>query len=1022
MIQSRRHLRYTYVVYLLALAAGGAACTPLGDSALPLPQRNTQELTQTGVDAARADLSVRAVNNPPSALPFDFFTVDVQLCNEGTRAGDNIDVQLELAPAGAGGVGGMPIGGQRISTIGADQCIEQSLLVSAPVFDGLYTILVTVDPFHRIDELAEDNNSARSAEMAIGFGPDLVVTDVYSAPSARPQQAFDIALTTCNHGTQTGGGIAVQLVFVGDAYLSDAYLSDAYLDDYYEGDTYLGDNHKGRNRGRDIARDTPPAGPADVVFGTQHIGLLNPGQCQTETIRGLAPRAQGVYTASARVDIEDALFELREDNNQTTGARIGVGYRADLIISDIVVDTASDTALDSDANTGNDGGSVAVAIKVCNQGQWPSVGPIDVEVVLTRAVEREGSKTAPDQRRNSRTHPLAGPDIDKTSIISAIAPLSLDITLGVDRCVGGTIYVASPDEAGLYVVSAVVDPPGNPSSDTEETDVGPYGIHAELIEDNNSAHGPTIAIGPGPDLQVTFVSGPSTVAPDEPFDVITTVCNRGHRASGPVDVSAVLSADDAVDHRDPAVGFASLTNLDPHTCATIAIRAFAADHGGNSAPRIGVIVDGVHVIDEAAKDNNQRTGGPVYVGRGPDWVVDDIAAPGSVARGARGDLVATVCNRGSAPSARADVHFVRSADPSIGHDDPVIAHGIAPALMPEQCADVGAEAAAIADRNGIAYIGAIVVTAIPGREITATNNASRGHRIAIGDRADIAITAIVAAEAARDFASIDPEVTVCNQGQASARATFIELRLSPTSMPFKDVDGSLIGFAFARTIAPGQCRTERGRIFARRHHALNKNDNDDDGDDDGDQNLAGSYTLTAIASPFGRRLGRRSGRLGDTQPQRATTRVAVGDSADLVIAAITPLPPPEGSQTGIAASATVDSTVAATMTVCNRGFAPSASTEVELYTAVTETIDAGANFIGAAEVATLAPGACSDITIAGSADLPARAYVLGAVIDADNHVREIDDGNNTLVGPPIDIDAHHGKADDNGSDGSGSAL
>ncbi|WP_437972276.1 CARDB domain-containing protein [Sorangium sp. So ce260] len=111
--------------------------------------------------------------------------------------------------------------------------------------------------------------------------------------------------------------------------------------------------------------------PSDPVAGYASVGNLYPGECVELRVQTLAAVPDGAYTLGAVVDSFGDVIELSEANNAASGGDIGVAYAPDLIVSAV---SGPPSALP--------GGSLDVAVTVCNQGTTPSQTPT-VEVLLS---------------------------------------------------------------------------------------------------------------------------------------------------------------------------------------------------------------------------------------------------------------------------------------------------------------------------------------------------------------------------------------------------------------------------------------------------------------------------------------------------------------------------------------------------------------------------------------------------------------------------------------------------------------
>ncbi|WP_437651017.1 CARDB domain-containing protein [Sorangium sp. So ce362] len=207
------------------------------------------------------------------------------------------------------------------------QCAVLGVQTSAGVPDGAYTLGAVVDSFGDVIELSETNNAAAGGDIGIGDGPDLIVSAVSGPPSAFPGGGFNVQVTVCNQGTapnQTG--------------IVDVRLSpDATIE------------------------------PFDPLLGSAPVPWLYSGQCEPVTVAVSADVPEGAYHLGAIARENGWNQELITSNNTRDGGLLGVGHRADLVVS---------------AVSGPPGSLFDASITVCNQGTAPSHG-VTVEVRLS---------------------------------------------------------------------------------------------------------------------------------------------------------------------------------------------------------------------------------------------------------------------------------------------------------------------------------------------------------------------------------------------------------------------------------------------------------------------------------------------------------------------------------------------------------------------------------------------------------------------------------------------------------------
>ncbi|WP_164021941.1 CARDB domain-containing protein, partial [Pyxidicoccus trucidator] len=147
-------------------------------------------------------------------------------------------------------------------------------------------------------------------------------------------------VTVCNHGTTSG---------------------DSHVELYLSADAIIRTN-------------TAPGPMEDSFVGGAPSGPLYPGQCATVPVQGNAwlppPGIEGPYHLGAVVDPSNNRPELLEDNNSSSGYRIGVGDAPDFVVTSVTGPTSV-----------QDGQPLTAQVTVCNHGTRP--GDTLVELYLS---------------------------------------------------------------------------------------------------------------------------------------------------------------------------------------------------------------------------------------------------------------------------------------------------------------------------------------------------------------------------------------------------------------------------------------------------------------------------------------------------------------------------------------------------------------------------------------------------------------------------------------------------------------
>jgi large repetitive protein len=611
--------------------------------------------------------------------------------------------------------------------VGPGACETRNVqgIADAPGVDGAYYVGAIADLPNMLPELIETNNASRGSLIGIGWGPDLVVTAVKGPPSATPGSPFTAAVTVCNQGTAPGGA-KVDLVLSADSTIEvplppepwdpaadrmvggdlfqlqpgacetrsvqgiadapgaeGAYRLGAVADVANALPELIETNNASRGSLIGIGwepdlvvtavkgppsvtpgspftaavtvcnQGTAPGGaPVDLVLSADAtidvpvppepwdptadrlVGgdffQLPPGACETRGLQGIAdaPGVDGPYYLGAIADLPNMLPELIEINNANRGSLVGIGWGPDLVVTAV-----------KGPPSATPGSSFSAALTVCNHGTAP--GGAQVDLVLSADASIEAS---------------VAPWWDPTA----------------DRPVGGGFFQLEPGACETRNVQGIAIPPGVDGAYYLGAIADPPNMLPELIETNNASRGTLIGIGFGPDLVITAVKGPPSVAPGSPFTAAVTVCNQG-TAPGGAQVDLVLSADSTIDVAGPPAPWdpaadrpvgGAFFQPQPGACETRNVQGIADAPGVDGAYYLGAVADLPNALPELIETNNNSRGSLIGIGSGPDFVITAVKGPPSVMRGRSFTASVTVCNQGTAPGS-APVDLVLSADSSI---------------------------------------------------------------------------------------------------------------------------------------------------------------------------------------------------------------------------------------------------------------------------------------------------------------------------------------------------------------------
>ncbi len=649
----------------------GAAVDPYNNRLELIDDNNTRVGTRIGV-GNRPDFVVSSVTGPTSARPGQALKASVAVCNQGTAPGGT-HVALYLSsdaviavPQSSSSYSDRLLEVGTTSTLVPGQCQTLSLAGSASVpEEGPYYLGAVVDPGESAPELIEDNNSRAGTRLGIGHRPDFTVTSVTGPASAQMGQPITVNVTVCNQGTQ-GDGTRVELYVSADKVVTVAEGPSPYT-------------------------DQPLAGVSTPY--------LHPGQCETLSVQG-APRlpAEGPYYLGAVVDPSESRPELIEDNNARVGTRIGLGAKADFIISAVTGPVSAHA-----------GQPITASVTVCNQGTVAD--GTDVELYLSS----DAVITVPEAPSPYTDRPLVR------------MPSQL-LQPGQCQTLSMTGSASVPAE-GPYYLGAVADP---------------YERRAELIKDNNSRAGTRLGIGSGADFIVTSVTGPASAQAGQPITASVTVCNQGTQGDG-ARVELYLSPNSVItppaasaSSTDTFVAGAPTVYLQPGQCQTLSMTG-PASVPAEGPYYLGAAVDPTDSRPELIEDNNTRVSSArIGIGLRADFIITSVTGPASVQPGQSFTATVTVCNQGTRGDSTVVALFL-SADrvitvpesPGDPNVDPLVATGSTPVLNPGQCLAVPLTGTASVLYPGPYYLGGAADPGESRLELIEDNNTRAGNLISI---------------------------------------------------------------------------------------------------------------------------------------------------------------------------------------------------------------------------------------------------------------------------------------------------
>ncbi|NOK14880.1 CARDB domain-containing protein, partial [Corallococcus exercitus] len=817
-----------------------------------------------------------------------------------------------------------------------------------------------------VQELNEDNNAFIQGRVGTGPEADLVITDVRAPANLVEGQSFTATYTVCNRGNTLAHDYGVSL-----------FLST--------------------ETNPPVSRP-PPAPPvfAELQRAYAFLGRALPyatlaaGQCTTERSTFTALRPPDAMPSpferplhlSAVVDSQGP--EPRTDNNGFAAGIVGLGIGPDLVI----------TELQGPASV-RPWGSFTSTVKVCNVG----TGMMNSGAYVDVYVSVDDTLPAPD--------PLAPP-----------GPLPM----GSHRFVGSALV--PPLSAGACATRQIAG----------SADLPPYAIPfrplylgavvyqgstpEELRRDNNTRVAGPLSVGNGPDLVVTSVEAPGTVAPYEPFAATVRVCNVGTDSVNPTEVALVVSAEETwalPPQGSPApfpgpdqflAGFVNVAPLQAGQCVSAMGMMSAGQPPGASSPgqplSLSAAVDPFQNQPELREDNNVFVKGRLGVGWEADLVITALTPPASIRPGQPFTTTLTVCNQGSQPSsndALVTLHLLTVPElslPAQGTPPPPQDEFLGEFFIPQLAAHTCGTTPVTGNFYGAPwqertyYVGATLDRTWSTPEVRKDNNTFVGPRVGVGSAPDLVITAVGGPENIAPYGQAPVSVTVCNQGTQPSFAQRVELFFTtePTPpeppIPGRPVDPasgvSLVGTVDIPPLPENACITREDTLHA-------------------------SPPASGPEAPlFLAAIVRAPSPLDELRTDNNAFmrgRIGVGYAPDLVVTEVTAPFAVRGGEMFLT-----------TVTVCNQGTQPSwgnSQVEVLLSTQPTLAFQGGMPgssstqvTLGELDVGELSAQQCTTRQLFTSTDtLPgyqsSGLFYLGALVDSQQSVMELREDNNAFV-------------------------
>ena len=675
--------------------------------------------------------------------------------------------------------------------------------VPAKLLPGKYSSWAYVDRINSVKESIESNNTYGPVTFTVGgpiYDPDLVITGMKASTSS--SGAVTYFINVCNYGKATSPATTVDL--------------------YY-------------NRSSQPSSSSTPNDKASV-------SSLAPGACTSVTIN--ATFKTGTYTSWAYVDRVNYVKESNEGNNIYGPVKVIVGGtdpKPDLVVTNVTNGTNSYGYTYYYITVCNKGGQSATTAALdlyYNRSSKPSSStPGDMissvynlaagacttrtmAVVLTPGtysswvyVDR-GNTVSESNEGNNVYGPVkvtvAGTGKPDLHIINVSTSQTSTYTYYyVTVCNKGTAR-SGTTYMDLYYNRSSVPPTslqGNLETYLSSLNAGacmtrtfyatlPGGTYNSWVRvdrknvvyesnESNNYYGPVkvTVTGTGkPDLQITNVTtSPSSSGTYTYYYV--TVCNKGTASAGYARIELWYNRTSKPPSTLPGDRYTTSPTLMAGACSTRTIYAYLGPGTYNS----WLWVDRTNAVLETNENNN--TYGPVKVTVGTaqqsDLVITSLkAVPGKPGPGTPPGTTMyyiTVCNKGAASSSTTyvDVYFNAKGTPPASQkgDMATYVYGLAPGACTSRTINAML-------KPGTYYSYARVDRMNYVKESNENNNTYGPVKFTVGGpptRPDLTITKFSANASSGTYVTYS--MAVCNNGQASSAATYVDLYYNRSTAP-----------------------------------------------------------------------------------------------------------------------------------------------------------------------------------------------------------------------------------------------
>ena len=574
------------------------------------------------------DLTVASLSAPGTAAAGSAFVVTDTTKNAGAGSAPASVLRLYLSSNPSLDAGDTALGSRSVPALapGAASTGVTVVVVPASTASGTYYLIAAADADNAVPEVNEFNNVTWST---LKVGPDLVIASASVSGTPSPGTAITVNDTTKNQGASASVASTTRFSLSSDtsADASDVVLGSRAVPALSAGasssgattvtipsstptGTYyllvqadgLGTNDE-TNESNNVSSVLVRIGP-DLVVSVSAPATGSPGGAMgvTDTVRNQGTAAAGASTtrfylsADLQLDGTDPLLGSRS----VPGLGVGASSAGTTTVT-----------LPPGLSTGTyyviaqaDGAGVVPETVETNNTGWAQtrIGPdlVISSVLVTGVLDAGGAFAATDTTRNQGSGD-SGPSATRYYFSTNATLDGSDVLLG-SRAVpalsaggsqAGTISLVVPagTPGGSYYLLVVADGDGTVDETSEANNVWPAVIRV------------------GPDLIVSQLSVPSSVAAGTAMTIADTTKNQAAPTTGPATTVFYLTADFSLDGSDVLLGTRTVGPLG--TNATSTGTTVVTIPAGLAPGRYYVlaIADGDHTVPESNEVNNQVFGG-----------------------------------------------------------------------------------------------------------------------------------------------------------------------------------------------------------------------------------------------------------------------------------------------------------------------------------------------------------------------------------------------------------------------------